>query len=157
MQEMPEKIIKKLKTLNNEQIKTIVREAKAELKKRLDTTLSKRSTNMYEYVIITGVVESIDNLKYRSDIGLPIHKPFPKWTYKLKDITLPAWCNKKTLKTQLEQKEDYRTYTNFLKSELPSVGDRVRVRIRMSQDHITETDINNARIVGVITDTNHDN
>jgi hypothetical protein len=149
MQEMPEKIIKKLKKLTDEQIYTLIRESRKELKNRLNAILSKKKTSTHEYVMVFGVVESIDNIKKRQFIGLDVYKPYPHWKYKLKDLVIPVGY-KRDLTPLLNKKEYYKTYGNLLKAELPKVGDKVRIRVRLSKDGFKQEDIDNAKIVEVI-------
>jgi hypothetical protein len=150
MREMLEKITKQFKSLTNEQLRDIVRAAKAEQKRRLKERLAKTKTNRCEYVMITGTVESIDNLKRYTIFGIPVHKHISRWVYKLKDFSIPT--NYKTLKKLLEDFNEFRMSSLLLKTECPKEGDLVRVKIKKKGELITKEDLESAKIVEVIND-----
>jgi hypothetical protein len=151
MREMLEKITSQFKSLTNEQLRDIVRAAKAEQKRRLKERLAKTKTNHSEYVMITATVESIDNLKRYTIFGIPVHKHIYRWVYKLKDFTVPH-PYKKHLAKLLEDFNEFRTSSLLLKTECPKEGDLVRVKIKNTGELITKEDLESAKIIEVIND-----
>lgn len=148
---MLEKITSQFKSLTNEQLRDIVRAAKAEQKRRLKERLAKTKTNHSEYVMITATVESIDNLKRYTIFGIPVHKHISRWVYKLKDFTVPH-PYKKHLAKLLEDFNEFRTSSLLLKTECPKEGDLVRVKIKKTGELITKEDLESAKIIEVIND-----
>lgn len=148
---MLEKITNQFKSLTNDQLRDIVRAAKAEQKRRLKERLAKTKTNRSEYVIITANVESIDNLKRYTFLGIPVHKHISRWVYKLKDFTVPQ-PYKKQLGKLLEDFNEFRMSSLLLKIECPKEGDWVRVKIKKTGELITKQDLESAKIVEVVKD-----
>lgn len=122
------------------------KELRDELARRERESLGKsRIRPKTEYIELTGIVESIDNiaLKYMTTTR---YRPFVLWKYKIKKIK----CKTNTLPYHwLESEDTFFVHKSLRKSQAPQVGDKVKLRFRKTKK-IRLFDFKQAKIMGKI-------
>lgn len=117
-----------------------------ELREELKRRAKERRKNMVrkttEYIELTGVVDSIDNIMYHTRDGAK-YKPFPHWTFKLIHLECDEpkvinWCFHSTnFKCKLP------------KMNSPKIGDKVLIKIRKTK-MLSPFNVRNSKIVEII-------
>lgn len=120
-------------------------ELRAELRRRRAIKLRENRPKI-EYLIFTGVVENIINIRHKYIDGSVQYEPFYKWVFKVKNLELvegecsfkiPTW------------KTDFKCHQKIAKKDAPKVGDKVKLKVRKTK-HFMLHQFNTTKIVEVI-------
>lgn len=113
-----------------------------ELKRRAKERRMNQVRKPTEYITITGIVDSIDNIMYHTRNGAK-YKPFPHWTFKLTNLECDEpkvinWCFHSTnFKCKLS------------KANSPKTGDKVLIKIRKTKV-LSPFNVRNGKICEII-------
>ena len=118
-----------------------------ELREELKRRAKERRMNMVrkptEYITLTGIVKSIDNVAYNYRTDGVKYKPFNLWTFKLTEFE----CDEPKIINWCFRFNDFKC--QLPKAKSPNVGDKVLIKIRKTK-HISPYNVRTSKIKEVI-------